>query len=167
VRVLGAAAGLQVSKMEPDCTGIDFIISCPWEVDGEFPVAMVQVKSWSAPREQEGAWRYGGLTQKRFNALAGPRRIPHFLFLVVVPPDVGRYARADNDLLHLSHAAYWVSLRDQFKIAAPSCERRVPVVIPRQNLLTVESLRALCEGSLLAERLAGTGVARGTEGGVA
>lgn len=146
MRVLGAAAGLQVSKAEPDCTGIDLYITCPWEVDGDFPTAMVQVKSWSVPREQGGNWRYGGLTQKRFNALAGRRRIPRFLFLVVVPPDNAKYVIADQSMLRLSHAAYWVSLEGHRRIARPSCERRVTVPVPRCNLLTVESLRMLCEG---------------------
>jgi Domain of unknown function (DUF4365) len=110
------------------------------------------VKSWSAPRGSDSAWRYRGLTEKRFNALAGPRRVPRFLFLVVVPPDVCTYAYADEEFLRLSRAAYWVSLADRAKVAEPKCERKVPVLIPRQNLLTVETLTALCEDADLAGR---------------
>lgn len=85
MRVLGAAAGLSVSKVEPDCTGIDFMIRATREVDDDFPAAMVQVKTWSVPRDSGDAWRYSELTQKRYNALAGRRRIPHYLFLVHRP----------------------------------------------------------------------------------
>ena len=69
------------------------------------------MKSWSTPRGSDEAWRYTGLTEKRFNALAGQRRVPRLLFLVIVPPDTGAFASADEELLRLSRAAYWVWLR--------------------------------------------------------
>jgi Domain of unknown function (DUF4365) len=148
IRALAAAAGLEVSRAEPDCTGIDFTITATREIDGDFPAIKVQVKSWSAPVERASGWRYDRLTQKRFNALAGRnRRFPRFLFLVIVPPDRTRYARADKDALHLSYAAYWVSLADRDKIQGAACSQKVPITIPRQNLLTAESLLALCEGT--------------------
>lgn len=159
VRVLGAAAALQVSPLEPDCTGTDFVFRATQEVDGDFPTAMVQVKTWSVPRSSGDLWRYSGLTQKRYNALAGRKRIPHYLFLVIVPPDVSRFALADPDALRLSHAAYWVSLEGKPRIAEPSCQRTVQVHVPVRNLLTVESLRALCELPPLGAELA-----TGTEG---
>lgn len=61
-----------------------------------------------------------------------------------VPPDIDRYACADNDMLTLKHAAYWVSLRSEEKIPEPHCDRKVPVRVPLQNLLTVEELAKLC-----------------------
>jgi Domain of unknown function (DUF4365) len=145
VQVLAAAAGLQCSRLTPDCTGVDLDITGTREVRGDFPCIKVQVKSWSVPREARDAWRYRGLTEKRFNALAGPRRVPRFLFLVIVPPDVGAFADADADLLKLSRAAYWVSLSGQAQIEDPQCERRVQVLVPKHNLLTPKMLRGLCE----------------------
>ncbi|MEU5850429.1 DUF4365 domain-containing protein [Saccharopolyspora shandongensis] len=150
IRALGAAAGLQVSSMEPDCTGVDFDITAPREILGDFPCIKVQVKSWSVPRGTDAAWSYPGLTQKRFNALAGPRRIPRFLFIVVVPSDVTGYAHADEACLRLNHAAYWVSLASQQKIAEPQCRSKLTVSVPRTNLLTVDSLRKLCEETALS-----------------
>jgi hypothetical protein len=148
VRALAAAAGLEVSEPKPDCTGIDFVLTATREIDGDFPSIKVQVKSWSTPVEHPNGWRYDRLTQKRFNALAGRnRRFPRFLFLVIVPPDRTRYACAEDDALRLSHAAYWVSLADREQIQGPACSRTVPVVVPKQNLLTVESLVTLCEGT--------------------
>jgi hypothetical protein len=145
IRVLAAAAGLGCSSLTPDCTGVDFAITGTREVREDFSCVMVQVKSWSVPRESGGAWRYGELTEKRFNALAGPRRVPRFLFLVVVPPDISEYSHADEHFLRLGRAAYWVSLAGHAKLAEPSCERRVPVLVPRRNLLTAKTLTSLCE----------------------
>jgi hypothetical protein len=152
VQVLAAAAGLQCSPLTPDCTGVDLDITGTREVRDDFPCVKIQVKSWSVPRESGGAWRYGGLTEKRFNALAGPRRVPRFLFLVVVPSDVSTYAYADEEFLRLGRAAYWVSLADRARVAEPRCDRKVPVHVPRQNLLTVETLTTLCEDADLAGR---------------
>jgi hypothetical protein len=145
VQALAAAAGLQCSPLTPDCTGVDLDIAGTREVRGDFPCVKVQVKSWSAPREAGDAWRYGGLTEKRFNALAGVRRVPRFLFLVIVPPDTSAFADADEDLLRLSRAAYWVSFSNQTRIENPRCERRVQVLVPKHNLLTPKQLRTLCE----------------------
>jgi hypothetical protein len=138
--------------LTPDCTGVDLDISGTREVRGDFPCIKVQVKSWSVPRQTDGAWRYRGLTEKRFNALAGPRRVPRFLFLVVVPPDVSTYAYANDDSLRLSRAAYWVSLVSYEPLSEPSCERKVQVLVPQKNLLTVESLTSLCEDADLMGR---------------
>jgi hypothetical protein len=141
---------LQCSPLTPDCTGVDLDISGTLEVRGDFPCVKVQVKSWSVPRESDGVWRYRGLTEKRFNALAGPRRVPRFLFLVVVPCDANGYAEASDELLRLHRAAYWVSLRDHEQIKDPRCDRKVQILVPRQNLLTPARLRSLAEDADLA-----------------
>lgn len=148
INVLAAAAGLQIAWPHPDCTGIDCHISSTREVERDFPLMSVQVKSWSVPvlTRDDGFWRYRGLTEKRFNALAGQgRRVPRYLFLVVVPPDIGKYSKANDECLLLRQAAYWVSLADVEQIPEPRCERKVQVMVPTGNLLTVESLTKLCE----------------------
>jgi hypothetical protein len=153
IRALAAAAGLQVWEGKPDCTGVDFIISATREINGDFPSIQVQVKSWSTPVERADGWRYDRLTQKRFNALAGrDRRFPRFLFLVIVPSDRTRYASVEEDVLRLSHCAYWVSLADRERIPEAVCHQQVPVMISKKNRLTVESLVALCEGTDVAGR---------------
>lgn len=116
---------------------------------------MVQVKSWSVPVERPGVWRYDRLTQKHFNALAGGnRRIPRYLFVVIVPSDSRYYANVREHILELSHAAYWISLANHEKIQDASSERRVPITIPHENLLTIDSLVTLCEGSQMPGRRA-------------
>ncbi|MCG5216108.1 DUF4365 domain-containing protein [Streptosporangium soli] len=140
VQVLAAAAGLQATPLMPDCTGVDFYLCLPREVDGDFPRMEVQVKTWSTPKIKDGYWQYGGLSEKRFNALAGERRMPRYLFVVIVPPNVEQFAQADKDALQLSHAAYWVSLADRQRIDGPDCKKRVQVRVPESGLLTVKSL---------------------------
>ncbi|WP_283134648.1 DUF4365 domain-containing protein [Rhizohabitans arisaemae] len=140
IQVLAAAAGLQATPLTPDCTGVDFYLCLPREIDGDFPRMEVQVKTWSTPKSRNGRWHYRGLTEKRFNALAGKRRLPRYLFLVVVPPNAQDFVRADSHALQLSHAAYWISLEAEQRIDAPDCKRTVEVTIPESNLLTVASL---------------------------
>jgi hypothetical protein len=144
VRVLAAAAGFGVAKPEPDVAGIDLHIVGMTEVGDDYPLAKVQVKSWSRAPDEEQAWRYSGLTEKQFNVLAGSRAVPVYLFLVVVPPQATDYARADQDHLRLARAAYWVSFANEPRIPNPSAQRRVTVQVPRTQLLTVESLAELC-----------------------
>lgn len=62
-------------------------------------------------------------------------------------------------MLRLTHAAYWVSLAGQPKIDDPRCQRKVPILVPKQNLLTAESFRSLCE-----DMPPGMELATGTEG---
>ncbi|RBQ20607.1 DUF4365 domain-containing protein [Spongiactinospora rosea] len=149
VQVLAAAAGLQASALTPDCTGVDFDISAPVEIRGDFPAMRVQVKTWARPKGDKDDWIYPRLTQKRFNALAGgERRIPRFLFLVIVPDDVSEYAKGDQEGLLLSHAAYWLSLADRDQIESPRCNSTVTVRVPKKNILTVKSLRELLDPDL-------------------
>jgi hypothetical protein len=145
--MLSAAAGFAVAKPHPDLAGIDLHIVGMTEVDDDFPLAKVQVKSWSTPHGDDLAWRYDRLNEKQFNSLAGQRTVPAFLFLIVVPPDPRDYALADAQRLQLCYAAYWVSLADRPKIPDPDSNRHVSVTVPRTNLLTVESLTSLCEGT--------------------
>jgi hypothetical protein len=76
--VLSAAAGFAVAKPQPDLAGIDLHIVGMTEVDDDFPLAKVQVKSWSTPHGDDLAWRYDRLNEKQFNALAGSRIVPAF-----------------------------------------------------------------------------------------
>lgn len=136
-----------MSKPEPDVFGVDLYVCGTDEIGDDYPLLAVQVKSWSVPRERDSHWRFDGLNEKQFNALAGDRRsTPRLLALVIVPREMELFASADEQLLHLSHAAYWMSLRDKQRFADPT-ERRVTVDVPRRQLLTVESLKWLCERS--------------------
>ncbi len=145
VQALAAAAGLQTARPYPDCTGIDLQLTVPSERDGDFPRIEVQVKSWSKPKRREGNWHYRGLTEKQFNALAGPRRVPRYLFLVIVPDSATLYTDAAESGLVLAHAAYWRSLADEPRIEAPSTMAHKTVLVSEDNLLNVDTLLTLFE----------------------
>jgi Domain of unknown function (DUF4365) len=146
--MLAASAGFGIARPLPDVAGIDFHIVGLSEVEDDYPLAKVQVKSWSDPRGDDISLYYRGLNEKQFNVLAGTRVVPAFLFVIVVPHDSRDYARIDDQQLHLSHAGYWMSLANRPKFPDPSSDRSVPIHIPRKNLLTVESLTALCNSSV-------------------
>jgi Domain of unknown function (DUF4365) len=148
VQLLAAAAGFGIAKPQPDVAGIDLHIVGLSEIEDDYPLAKIQVKSWSAPEGDDRAWNFRGLTEKQFNVLAGRRTVPVFLFLVVVPPNARDYAHADSEGLQLCYAAYWKSLANEPKIPNASTRRKVRVAVPRENLLTVESLTTLCAGSV-------------------
>jgi hypothetical protein len=149
-----------VSEPKPDVFGVDLYVCGTDELGDDYPLLAVQVKSWSRPRERDGYWRFDRLSEKQFNALAGNKRsVPRLLALVVVPRDVEGFASADEQLLRLSRAAYWMSLRDMQRFPDPT-ERKVTVDVPRRQLLTVQSLKWLCERSAMPE--AATGLTRTT-----
>lgn len=147
-----------MAKPYPDVAGIDYHIVGTDEVGDDYPLAKVQVKSWSVASRDDGiAWHYR-LSEKHFNALAGTPAVPAFLFLVVVPSDRRDYARADPESLRLCRAGYWTSLAGRPRIANPSATRQVPVDVPQHNLLTVQSLTWLLRGAAdsAAATIAGT-----------
>lgn len=135
------------SRADLDVNGVDMGFEETGDRGGiRAPEIKVQVKTWSAPRSSGPYWDFDGLTEAQFNKLAGPGfRTPRFLVVVIVPTDSPAYCSADDGQLRLSHAAYWVSLRDQDPIAAPGDKRRRRVRIPKANLLTPDSLRSLLD----------------------
>jgi hypothetical protein len=153
IQALAAAAGFIIARPLPDLVGADLLLLGSEEWHDDYPFARVQVKSWSRPKGDERTWNYR-ITEKQFNALAGPRRVPAFLFLVLVPRAAHEYAQADADLLRLNHAAYWVSLADRQKVPNPGARQYVTIAVPRQNLLTVDSLNGLFTGLLPETRSA-------------
>ncbi|MFE9579949.1 DUF4365 domain-containing protein [Nocardia sp. NPDC006044] len=140
VQALAAAAGLQTARPYPDCTGIDYQLTLPSERDDDFPRMEVQVKSWSKPKQANGCWQYRGLTEKQFNALAGKRRVPRFLFLVIVPDSSSGYTVAAESGLMLARAAYWQSFENEDRVPNPSQLRRRKVLVPETHLLSVRTL---------------------------
>jgi hypothetical protein len=143
IRVLAGAAGLIAGEQDVDVTGVDLSITSPGTSGTiRFPMIEAQVKTWRNPRGSDEAWHYS-LSVPRFNNLAGTDfAVPRFLFLVIVPPDVDRFAEADANALRLYHCGYWVSLAKHNPIPL-SFRQSTTIRIPKRNLLTVEALKAL------------------------
>lgn len=108
----------------------------------------LQVKSWSKGKiGADGHFHYP-LSVKAFNYLAGDKHdVRHYLILCIVPDDPAIYADATHNRLKLSHAAYWLSLRDE--MPDPTLDRNSTrtVLIPERNLLTPTTLHALIDGN--------------------
>jgi hypothetical protein len=73
------------------------------------------------------------------------RELParRYLFLVIVPREVGSYCVATEECLTLSHAAYCASLMDETPASQLPNTSKVTVSVPKKNLLTVEALTNL------------------------
>lgn len=148
---LAVAAGVVASPLSggDDIEGIDFYASLPRDVRGRrYPMIGVQVKTTASPKLSmtRSVFKFRGLDEVGFNDLAGDGfQIPRFLVVVVVPPNDSEYARATTEALQLRYAAYWLSLADRELVAHPRRDRKVTVDVPRQNLLTVESLLRMFE----------------------
>lgn len=143
VRVLASAAGLVAGKLDVDVTGVDFSFDFPGSRGTtRYPKIEAQVKSWSHPGGTADMWHYE-MTVNHFNELAGTGfGVPRYLFVVVVPVEPTGYAEADVDMLRLRHGGYWVSLANREQIKGTR-QKSITVQVPKCNLLTVATLRAL------------------------
>src|ERR1035438_10802404 len=156
IRVLASAAGLLVYTPDLDYDGIDLGLRWPGRVGpAASPAIDVQVKSCSTPHKSSGAWRFDGLNELQFNKLAGHAyTVPRYLFLVIVPENADTYAEIFTDGMLLRYQGFYVSLRDEPVIQAPSRKRRRVVHVPIGNVLTSGTL-AGCVGTGPARRRAG------------
>jgi hypothetical protein len=148
VFALACAAGLLASRPHLDIDGVDWSIGFPGPVGkARSPKIDVQVKTWSAPDGADDAFRYR-MQVRHFNALAGPGfLVPRYLLLVTTPAEPDEYAVCDAEALSLRHAGYWLSLTDQDALPVNAEEAKTVVVsVPRRNLLTPQSLKALVFG---------------------
>ena len=142
IRVLASAAGLLVCEWDLDRDGIDLGFRLPDGVGRQAsPTIEAQIKSWSAPAGSRGELNFRGLDEVQFNRLAGDDyAVPRYLFLVHVPADPGAYVDFTSDGALLRHLGYYLSLRSEPRIAAPSTKRRRTVRVPIGNVLTVRAL---------------------------
>jgi hypothetical protein len=144
---LASSAGLTLARFNVDVDGVDWLIAHPGLLGGvRSPKIEVQVKSWSNPKGDRDSWHYR-LSVKHFNSLAGGHStVRRYLILVIAPEDPTEYAVV-GDALELRHRAYWMTLADR-QIVPDGTEdsKTVTVLVPKRNLLTMDSLRALVGG---------------------
>jgi hypothetical protein len=148
VFAMASSAGLLISRPSLDIDGVDWLIGFPGQLGTvRSPKMEVQVKSWSVPEGDEDAWAYR-MRLRHYNALAGGGfEVRRYLVLVIVPADVAGYATCEHDAMRVSHAAYWTSLADRPVLPGGENDSKTVVVpVPRSNLLTPETLKALVAG---------------------
>lgn len=148
MRSLVVAAGLEISRPEP-AIGKDFYIGFPGPRETiKSPRILVSVRSWRTPvLGDDDCWHYN-LTIANYNFLARSTDLRPFLFLAIVPAVRTDYSLAAHDGLLLRTAVYWLSFEDIVPLRSGTGTTRI-VIIPRIQLLTVESLVALVEGNEL------------------
>lgn len=105
------------------------------------PKIDVQLKSFSRGSlntvEESFVFR---LSKKNYDELRHRSLVPRLLVVLLLPTDMRQWIEQDDERMLSRHAAYYVSLAGM----APARHRsKVPVNLPRQNLLTVDALRRL------------------------
>src|SRR5438874_1122644 len=78
--------------------------------------------------------------QKDYDELRHRALVPRLLVVLLLPVDAGQWIEQDDERMLSRQAAYYVSLSG---MAATAHRSKVPVHLPRQNLLTVDALRRL------------------------
>jgi hypothetical protein len=80
------------------------------------------------------------LNKKNYNDLRHRAMVPRLLVVFLLPRERIQWIEQDDERLLSRHAAYYVSL---FGMPEATQRGKVPVRIPRKNLLSVDNLRRL------------------------
>lgn len=150
IYALACAAGLTTAKMNLDVDGVDWQIAATGPRGTlRSPKLECQVKSKSNPDLRDNKYRVR-LEVEKYNKIAGDGfQVPRFLFTVVVPREPSDYAVCDHDAMRLGTAGYWLSMADfATEPSGDSDPKSVVLEVPRNNLLTTETLQALLIGDL-------------------
>ncbi|GAA2550941.1 hypothetical protein GCM10010435_21370 [Winogradskya consettensis] len=146
---LASAAGLTTSRMNLDVDGVD------WQIAASGPRGTVrspkiecQVKSKSAPDLRDEHYRVR-LPIESYNKIAGEGfQIPRFLFVVVVPVEASDYAACRHEGMTLGNAGYWLAMAQFAPQSVEEHGKSIVLDVPKANLLTPVTLRALLIGDL-------------------
>ena len=143
VQALAYAAGLTASKISPDIGGVDLNIGYPGEINEvDFPCIDAQVKTWTGGDPSADTWRYSRLTVTQFNKLAGGNSlVPRYLIVIRIPAGLP-LAELQPDGLLLRHEARYADLSGEPK-RDPNQTGTVPVLLPRDQILDIDSIREL------------------------
>lgn len=157
VWALSCAAGLNPGKRSLDVDGVDIQIGFPGKVQTmRYPLIEAQVKSCCNPAYVGDSFSYS-IPVKNFNDLIGrvgvdlPTR--RYLFLAHTPASKAEYVVSTELSSNFHYAVYWVDLMDREPID-PDVQSNKSVHVPKENLLTTESLISLVKGDLPERRVA-------------
>ena len=90
-----------------------------------------------------------GVSKKNYDELRTRSLVPRLLVVLLLPTDARRWIEQDDERMLSRYAAYYVSLSG---MAAARHRSKVPVNLPRENLLTVDALRRLMVGASQQKR---------------
>jgi hypothetical protein len=135
---VAAAAGYGADVPSSDYDSIDLIVSSRV---GKRHRLEFQVKCTSATLDGED---FGfALPKKNYDDLRADVIIPRFLFVLIVPENIGDVLRQSERRMNFRRCGYWLSLRS---LDDSPNTTSVTVRVPRQNVLTPQTLRSLMLG---------------------
>jgi hypothetical protein len=146
ISAIVAAAGysMQPPTRLGDGAGIDITVTAPGEVGTSLsPLFMAQVKCTSDSRFISETQINFPLLVKNYNRLIHPAPYASQLLIIVfIPKELSGWVRATEESMILQKSAYWMSLKGK-----PTTKNtaNITVHVPRENLLTPQSLRGIME----------------------
>lgn len=149
VQAVAAAAGLRVSKEQPEPEGVDLLITMVRKTG--YPKRQrieLQVKSTADPTVIDNCIRLSlpAESYRELNGVVGVDfDLPRFLVVVDVPRHFSDYCHFGESAVELSHHAYWADLMGRPRL--PTGQGSTTVSVPRSNLLTSAALVELVCGS--------------------
>lgn len=138
VAAVAAKAGYVMAKSSKDRDGIDLTIkggSLNW------PSIDIQLKATvKLGQARDGCFRFA-LKRRNYDLLRGERTMmPRLLVVLDLPKNSDQWLEISSEALMLRRAAYWVSLRGSPETLNKTS---ITIMIPKENLFDVSSLRAL------------------------
>ncbi|WP_442960995.1 MULTISPECIES: DUF4365 domain-containing protein [unclassified Pseudarthrobacter] len=148
VRVLAAAAGLYISKDDPEPPGVDLNLTLR-DLEGVLPTkkAELSIKTVAAPAA-DGQHFHFDIKSSDYRELAGALSVdfdlPRYLVVVVVPNIRVHYSDLTHRGQSLNHGAYFLDLMGSPALLEGQATKRLSV--PTANLLTPTRLVELVCG---------------------
>lgn len=144
VRIVAARCGLSHSVPFPDY-GVDMTLHKVERLNGRLvqsgSALEIQTKSTTRAIVGDEGVKYD-MQAEDYNKLCGKVSTDRILVLLVLPPEEHQWTTVSEGGLTVHGAAYWLSFKRRDKTVNRASVR---VDIPRENLLTVEVLRAIME----------------------
>ena len=147
VASIAAAAGLDVQFPRlGKAVDLNVFWPGPNGTSGSKQVTL-QVKTWSTGQLHSDNTFHYPLEVPAYNYLAGSGHdVRHYLVLCIVPSTPSDYADSSHERLHLRHAAYWHSLRNETPNLDLNSNSTKTIRVPKSQLLTADTLLELVAG---------------------
>ncbi|MGI0490459.1 DUF4365 domain-containing protein [Alkalinema pantanalense CENA528] len=146
ISTIVAAAGyaMQPPTRLTDNAGIDITVTAPGEIGTVLsPCFDAQVKCTTDSYLIKAKQIHYPLPVNNYTRLIHPNPgIPQLLIIVLVPKELSSWVEVTENNTKLQKSAYWMSLKGKPKTNNQS---NITVHIPRENLLTPESLQEIMQ----------------------
>jgi hypothetical protein len=147
LHAVASAAGFACQGHEVDDDSVDrTVVARGWLHEKSLlrsPKIDIQLKSFTRDplRKDEASFTFR-LNRKNYDELRHQTQVPRLLVVLLLPREPEQWIVSDHERLAMKRAAYYVSLAE---MADAPQKSKVPVELPRNNLLAVDALRRLME----------------------